>query len=52
MNEVKLKINDVKLQTVSGSTFGSTLPLEKISRDEKSNNYNPFAHRKVTHPTT
>lgn len=47
-------MNDV--QTVSGSTLGSTLgstfPLVKLPRDEESCDYDPFAHRKVTHPTT
>lgn len=46
-------MNEIKLQSsVSISTFGSTTPLEKISRDEKSRDYDPFAHRKVAHPTT
>lgn len=40
------------LQTVSGSVSGSTRPLEKLRRDEKSDDYDPFAHRKVRHPTT
>lgn len=46
----KLEMNDV--QTVTGSTLGSTFPLVKLPRDEESCDYNPFEHRKVTHPTT
>lgn len=46
----KLEMNDV--QTVTGSTLGSTLPLVKLPRDEESCDYNPFEHRKLTHPTT
>lgn len=42
----------MKLQTVSVSTLGSTFPLEKLPRDKDSCNYDPFAHRTVTHPTT
>ncbi|XP_055321040.1 proton-coupled amino acid transporter-like protein pathetic isoform X3 [Sitodiplosis mosellana] len=43
-------MNDV--QTVTGSTLGSTFPLVKLPRDEESCDYNPFHHRKVSHPTT
>lgn len=39
------------LQTVSVSNFGSTFPLKKVPRDEKSGDYDPFAHRQVAHPT-
>lgn len=46
----KLEMNDI--QTVTGSTLGSTLPLVKLPRDEEASDYNPFEHRKVTHPTT
>lgn len=45
-------MNEMDLQMVSGSTLNSTFPLEKLSRDDKSCSYDPFAHRKVTHPTT
>lgn len=46
----KLEMNDV--QTVTGSTLGSTFPLVKLPRDEESCDYNPFEHRKVSHATT
>lgn len=42
-------MNDVPVQTVAGST----LPLVQLPRDEESfNDYNPYEHRKVPHPTT
>lgn len=41
-------MNDVPIQTVAGST----LPLVKLPCDEESLDYNPFEHRKVSHPTT
>lgn len=46
------EMNEIKLQSVSNSILGSTFPLQKLSYDEVSRNYDPFAHRKVTHPTT
>ncbi|CAB0032727.1 unnamed protein product, partial [Trichogramma brassicae] len=33
-------------------TNGSTLPLVERSNDEETESYNPFEHRKLTHPTT
>lgn len=49
LHSYKLEMNDV--QTVTGSTLGSTFPLVKLPRDEESCDYNPFEHRKVSHPT-
>ncbi|CAD7081916.1 unnamed protein product [Hermetia illucens] len=44
----KAEMNDVPAQQVAGST----LPLVEIPRDEEANDYNPFEHRKLTHPTS
>lgn len=44
----KAEMNDVPVQQAAGST----LPLVQIPRDEEANDYNPFEHRKLTHPTS
>lgn len=46
---MKDSISDVAAQTVAGST----LPLVGMPReDEEAGSYNPFEHRKLTHPTS
>lgn len=41
------------MHNVSALTVaGSTLPLVQLNKDEEAGNYNPFEHRKVSHPTT
>ncbi|XP_055708651.1 proton-coupled amino acid transporter-like protein CG1139 isoform X1 [Phlebotomus papatasi] len=44
----KADMNDVPVATAAGST----LPLVQLPKDEEAGEYNPFEHRKVTHPTT
>lgn len=46
---MKDSMSDVAAQTVAGST----LPLVGMPReDEEAGSYNPFEHRKLTHPTS
>ena len=44
----KSEMHNVSAHTVAGST----LPLVQLNKDEEAGNYNPFEHRKVSHPTT
>lgn len=44
----KAEMHNVSAHTVAGST----LPLVQLNKDEEAGNYNPFEHRKVSHPTT
>lgn len=44
----KSDMHNVSTHTVAGST----LPLVRLNKDEESNSYNPFEHRKVANPTT
>ena len=45
----KSDMNDVPVATVAGST----LPLVSLPKDEEeAEAYNPFEHRKLTHPTS
>ncbi|GAB0090005.1 proton-coupled amino acid transporter-like protein CG1139 [Sergentomyia squamirostris] len=44
----KAEMNDVPAATAAGST----LPLVQLPKDEEAGEYNPFEHRKLTHPTT
>lgn len=46
----KFEMSDI--QAVSVSTLGSTIALKKLPQNEKSGEYDPFAHRSVAHPTT
>lgn len=51
-SKYKADLNEVSVQTVAGST----LPLFEIPRDDEDEEagdaYNPFEHRKLTHPTS
>ncbi len=44
----KADMHNVSAHTVAGST----LPLVQLNKDEETGSYNPFEHRKVSHPTT
>lgn len=41
-------MDDAPTHTVAGST----LPLVNLPRKADENEYNPFEHRKLTHPTS
>lgn len=45
-------MSKMKLQTISVATLSSTVSLKKRSFGEETSAYDPFAHRKVAHPTT
>ncbi|XP_023315117.1 proton-coupled amino acid transporter-like protein pathetic isoform X2 [Trichogramma pretiosum] len=48
LSKYKCEKNEVPITL----TNGSTLPLVERSNDEETESYNPFEHRKLTHPTT